>query len=82
MINEFWVVEKRKEMIHMYTEALKLREAGSMLQLAFFPGKGEVLGFLPRLPAYQRKLNRVHSSLTTEGVFHSLGTDQEKQKVR
>lgn len=31
MINEFWVVEKRKEMIHMYTEALKLREAGSML---------------------------------------------------
>lgn len=29
MINEFWVAEKRKEM-HMYAEALKPTEAGSM----------------------------------------------------
>lgn len=30
MINEFGVVEKRKEMIHVYAEALKPRETGSM----------------------------------------------------
>lgn len=45
MINEFWVVEKRKEMMHVYTEAMKFREAGSMFQLALLPG----FGLLPRL---------------------------------
>lgn len=30
MINEFWVVEKRKEMIYKYTEAPKPRKVGSM----------------------------------------------------